>query len=141
MISLPSGVSDVVRAIIDATGRDVVFETISYRDCVVCSGSDPFCTVCHGTNREAVISGFTTRAKIEWKNANRRVYRPASHDFEGSVRLTVAAVSGVADVISRSKRAIVDGYVCFIRAVYPGGVGSNRIYVLLDQDERNTRTG
>lgn len=118
-----------------------MFETIVYIDCVACSGFNSFCPQCHGTNTVATISGMNALAKVEWKSANRRVYRSASHDFEGDVRLTVAFDAEVFSGILRSKHAIVDSYRCKINAVYPGGVNTNRVYVLLTQEEQNQRVG
>lgn len=141
MISLPERISDTIRAIIEKTGRPVTFETIVYLPCVTCSGHNPFCSQCHGTNVVPTVSGLQAVAKIEWKNANKRVYKSASHDFEGDARLTLAFDAVLYSGILKSKHVVVDNYRCKINATYPGGININRIYVLVTQEERNQRTG
>lgn len=141
MISLPDKISETIRTIIETTGRDVTFETILYGACSVCSGTDAFCASCYGTGTTSAVSGYRVKAKIEWKDANRRLYRSASHDFEGDVRLTIAYDDRTYFAIRSSKYAIVDQNRCKINAVYPGGVNINRIYVLLTQEEQNKRVG
>jgi hypothetical protein len=137
MLNVPA----VVKSIIETTGRPVYFRSVVYSGCVLCSGSNPFCTNCNGTNQVEYEQVYEVIAAIKWKDGGERMYRSASHEFEGDARLTISYEPSIYDIIRSSKYVIVDNNNCFITKLFLGGIYNNRIYVVVKQQEENLRVG
>lgn len=134
-------VFDVVEEIINSTGRTVSFISVTYRPCTVCSGSDPLCSACSGTNREEVTEQRDVMAVVRWKSAEERFMERSGQYFVGDVVLVVLNKDNIHEFLRSCKVAIVDGIRCEIVSFNFEGIYQNRINITLVQADGNRRIG
>jgi|SRR5688572_8959234 len=137
----PTQEYDIISAIIDAVGRNIVLTYVSARGpCSVCNNNDPFCATCLGNQTVDTVSTKTVKANIRWKSSDRKVYRANGQEVEGdcTAHFMPDSVEDFDDLDELLKKIIsvtVDGRILALRRWYFKGSPVNRVYLVLVQDE------
>ncbi len=134
-------IGEIIADIIDALGRTVTFYYItSTTACPVCSGLDPFCPTCHGNPYVETEASVDITATVKWKLGKlpeSKRYKPEGQYLEGDCQIVIEYDPSYEAILDACRRVVVDGRECVIRGYYYRGEPErNRIYVILDEDQR-----
>ena len=132
----------VIQEIIALRGRPVILYSVNeFTSCSVCSGGDPFCPECNGTNRVQTVEETTVTGIIYWKNAEQIMYRPEGKYVDGDCRIVVtcddvgSGVSSLDTLLRSVTKMLVDGRYMIVDSYYRKGHPVNRMNIIAVEDE------
>lgn len=142
-IAWPSGTREQIEDMIEAIGRNVIFQIPTVSGCSLCdldpitnTSVNSFCPVCSGTYWISTYSGYTVKAHVTWKFADKNDWQTGGYTFVGDGIIKVMYSGVTMSAIDNADYVIVDDKTVNIEKITLLGVPSiNR--VILDFKERS----
>lgn len=136
-ITFPADTEIVIDAIRSAIGRDVTFYVEERVPCSACgidtvtdTSVNPFCTVCNGIGYIITLSGADLLAHVTHGPLDKLGWEQGGQLLEGDVRLQVKYTTVNWNLVTSSKKVLVDGVNYIVRNKIKRGVPQlNRIII------------
>lgn len=132
----PDVTYDIVASIIAAVAKPVILKQAgAYTPCPVCAGNDPFCETCHGSGSLYSVNDVTVLGSVRWKALEQKKYRPEGQYVEGDCSVTISYSATIEALMYNVKEVVVDNRKCVVDHWNLRGSPTNRIYLVLTEDE------
>lgn len=128
--------TEVVQAIIEATSKPITLHCVAEKViCPACSGRDPFCLVCNGSGYAEQNQTIQASGSVRWKSLEKKIYRPEGQYVEGDCAVVLPYTTEIESILYKVKHVTVDGRKCVVSHWNIRGTPTNRIYLILVEDE------
>lgn len=138
IIVKPSAIAiqDTVTSIIEAVGKPIVLRQEGVRTlCPTCAGQDPFCATCEGRTYIYSTTDISVIGSVKWKSLEKKRYRPEGQYVDGDCTVTIPYTEELEAIMYNVQQVIVDNRRCVIDRWNLQGSPTNRIYLILMEDE------
>ena len=144
-IAFPGNTREVINAIRQAIGRDIVIHhVVSQSGCSVCSldpitnlSTDPYCPVCSGNYWIPIYSSTTRTAHVFWKKGQEIDWLPGGIHYDSDVTAQIEFSGNIETYLDNADYILIDNKKFEEKErTYRGVTTINRIILFLKEIEK-----
>ena len=144
MIYFPDNTPEIIDAIRNEIGREVLFEYTTYSGCSICTldpvtntSTDSFCISCSGLYWIPIITQIPVSGVVIWGTADNLNYQVGGKLFEGDCTVQIKLTNYNKNLLENTNYFIVDGKRMYKdKVIYRGVPQLNRIIIVMREYEK-----